>query len=220
MGKSLIIKGADFSANAVVADFVRLDWIGASTSATSHIDSGIFWGDKVCGLDDELQFAITLDASITQSDLYSMGARVNTNTYCNVWFAPTQTSFSFGNASVQYRGTLLGGGKHTVSLNKNGGYIDGTAYLFQQQPTPWSGSSSVYDNIPIYLDCSSKSSGNTYLNGAASLMKIHWVKYFRGATLLLDAIPVRRAVDNIVCLYDKVSGQYLERNDGSVIIGG
>lgn len=221
MGKTLIIKGADFSNYAVAADFTRLNWIGGSTSATSHIDSGIFWGNKVDSLEDELQFCATLDSTgLSTTNFYSMGTKVNSNTYCNVWFAPTQTTFYFANANVQAPVSLFDGSQHTILLNKDGAAIDSNTYAFSTPPSQYSGDSSVYDNIPIYLDSASKQNGNYYIDGPTTAMKIHWVKYYRGTTLILDAIPVRRNSDNVVCLYDKVSGNYLTRNDGSTITGG
>lgn len=221
MGKTLIIKGANFANHAVSTDFTRLNWIGGSTSQSSHIDSGIFWGNKVCSLEDEIQFGVTLSSTgLTTTNFYSMGTKVNSNTYLHAWFTPTQTQIYFANVSVQVPQVLFDGNQHTIIINKTGGMIDTTAYPFATAPSQYSGDSSVYDNIPIYLDCASKQNGNYAIDGPTTAMKIHWIKYYRGNTLLLDVIPVRRNSDNAVCLYDRVSGNYFTRNDGSTITGG
>lgn len=224
MGKALIIKGANFSVNGIPAEFTKLAWLGGSTANNSYINSGIYWGNKVSAFDEELQFHFKLDATGLQTNnFYSIGTKINDWSNCCAWLKADGTSAYFGNVSVGMTGVILfDGAWHTLSINKNGCIIDGVSYPFATAPTAYSGTnpapSAVYGNNPIYLDCSSMNSGTTknkYIDGPSSAMKIAWAKYYRAGTCILDAIPVKRNDDNKICFYDRVTGEYLVRNDGS-----
>ena len=96
---------------------------------------------------------------------------------------------------------------------------------------------------PIYLDCASclpRDGYNTYISfdraqkrlsapntvldneeffdtSCVKLKEIKiWENYSLESSLVVDAIPVIRKKDNIVCFYNKVNGEYLVRNDGSI----
>ena len=223
MGKALIIKGADFSANGIAADFTQLAWIGGATTSGGYINSGIFWGNKEYSLDDEMQFSVKLDATgLSTDNFYSIGAYINVNTRCLAWFKQSSVTFYFarnGNDTISPSVSLFDGQWHTISISKTKVKIDGTEYAWPAAPTQYpDAASSVYNNIPIYLDCASRSSGDGYnsvIDGPSSAMKIAWVKYYRSGTMILDCIPVKRKSDDKVGFYDRISGEYKFRNDGS-----
>ena len=224
MGKALIIKGADFSANGIPADFTHLEWISSTNTSGKYINSDIFWGNKTYSLDDELQFCIKLDANKltdSSSSCYSPGSYINVNTQCYAWFAQTSTKFYFAKGGyLAISGNLFDNNWHTISINKTKVTIDGTEYAWTDTPTKLSpADQGVYNNIPVYLDCTSRTSSNGYnigVNGGdEDAAKIAWVKYLRSGSLILDAIPVKRKSDNKICFYDKISGEYKVRNDGS-----
>lgn len=224
MGKALIIRGADFSINGITPEHTRLNYICGSTDGNSHIDTNIKWGNNTCSLDDELEFSITLDSTgLGSVGLYTVGANVNINTRCCAWILTSGlVSVYFANATQQYSVNLYDGNPHTIIINKNGANIDGQSYVFSTPPTRYSGDSEVYTNIPIYIDSASKKTvqeKNTTLP-IATAMKIHYVKYRRNGALMLDAVPVSRTVDNVVCYYDRVQGVYMTRNDGSTPVYG
>ena len=51
-------------------------------------------------------------------------------------------------------------------------------------------------------------------------MRVHSLKVWKNNVLTLDLVPVKRSSDSVVCLYDKVSGNYLTNaGTGSFIAG-
>lgn len=236
MGKSLIIKGADFSTNGIAPEYQKLAWIGASNESGKYIASGLYFGNKVGNLDEELEFSVTLDSSKLESSAsgaaYSMGSGKNTPTTIKAWFASTFTDFYYGSngtggtiAAVSKRISglnLWDNQPHIIKINKNGGSYDGTDFAFDVEPNLQGIQESDYNNTPIYLDCYSKPSGGSMAVASATedAEKIHWVKYRRNGVLILDAIPVRRNSDGKIGFYDLVNDEYHFRNNDSVPVYG
>ena len=231
MGKSLIIKGADFSQNGIVPDYIKLDWIGASNAQNKYIPSGIMFGAGIGELEDELEMCVSLDASKLNegtTSASSCGAQKNTNAIIKAWIQSSKVTLYFASASVNdSRSTvskdvsvnLWDGNRHTIIINKTGGSIDGTAYSFDNTPDLDGLSTDIVANAQIYLDSYSLTASNGYNSVVNSdtedALKIHCVKYRRNNTLILDAIPVMRTDDDKVGFYDKVTGTYKFRNDDS-----
>lgn len=231
MGKSLIIKGADFSVNGIAAEYQRLSWVGMPIVPGVYTDSGIIFANADPNNPyDELEFCITIDSSkITheeggwESGFRSMGSAYNTMTTCHVWFGYSFVAFIFDGKQSQkstysYR-TLSDGNQHTFKINRSGGTIDddSTTFIFDSPADLTQYSAAQLASGSVYLDSRRVSSGSeNYLHASSEdAVKIHWVKYRRNGEVILDAIPVKRNSDNKIGFYDKVSGQYMFRNDGS-----
>ena len=232
MGKSLIIKGADFSQNGIVPDYIKLDWIGASNASGKHIASDLYFGNKVGNLNEELEFCVSLYSSKLNEPetgtCYSMGSGVNTYTNIRVWFMRTATAFYFGgrpngsggitSVMKQISGVSLWDNQpHVIKINRNGGSYDGNAFTFDAEPTLEGVDSGSWNNVPIYLDCySTQGSGNNAIaSETEDAERIHWVKFRRDDSLILDEIPVMRTEDEKVGFYDKITCTYKFRNDDS-----
>lgn len=236
MGKALIIKGADFSRNGITEEYQRLAWIGASNTNKKHIASGLYFGNNVGNLNEELEFSVTLDRSKldnpTSGTCYSMGSGMNNPTNVKVWFQGGACAcyFSSDNSTGTNRsvfksvsGSLWDNQPHTIKLNKHGGTIDNNTFTFDFEPNLDGLSEGAITNAPIYLDCYSKyGSGNNDVVASQTedAEKIHWVKYRRDGELVLDAIPVKRNSDGKVGFYDRISGELLLRNDDSTPVYG
>lgn len=226
MGKALIIPGADFSANGIQPEYTRLAWIGAANSSANRINSGLFFGNKTGELDDEIEFSVSLDATKLNSgttSCYSPGCGVNSYTNIKAWFTQSQTTVFFsgyndGSAKevkIAFTGSLFDGSPHTIKINRYGGVVDGESKTFSNSPNLDGIAESVYNNIPVYLDC------NTAVDSdSQDAEKIHWVKYRRNGVLILDAIPVRRNSDGKIGFYDLVNDEYHFRNNDSVPVYG
>lgn len=232
MGKSLIIKGADFSQNGIVPEYIKLDWIGASNTSGKHIASDLYFGNKVGNLNEELEFCVTLDSSkldnTESGTCYSMGSGVNTYTNIRVWFRRGSTDFYYsgrpnGSGGVtavtkQISGLDLWDNQpHVIKINRYGGSYDGIAFTFDVEPSLDGINEGSWNNVPIYLDCySTQANGNNVIESETEdAEKIHWVKFRRDDSLILDAIPVMRTEDEKVGFYDKITGTYKFRNDDS-----
>ena len=230
MGKALIIKGADFSVNGISPEFIRLSWIGMSTSNGSYqatpqgqfISSGIF---------TTLDMRLVVVAEFVDENFAAIlpGCDYNTISTARARANATYTSAVFGRtssdvASVDAGGKKLwDGGTHTIDLSRVGLSVDGTLFEFSNAPT------SMSEGI-IYLDSASKSSSGHYntaarltidgadtpLTGAVKIKNVRiYSDYTDNSSLVMDAIPVKRLSDNVVCFYNKVAGTYHVRNNGS-----
>lgn len=213
MGKSLIIKGADFSQNGIVPDFIQLDWIEGSDTDGRGIVSNILNKDT---LSIEWEFTCWKDQSATpqQTSTHLPGNRTNILSNIDGWSKNNSLTVNWGNGAHNFT-SVYDNVKHTVFSSKEKMKLDNTEYVPETQPT-WSNGSRT-----IGLDCAFKNSSDGIVIGRLednplySKIKIHGEKIWDNATLVLDVIPVKRTVDNVVCFYDKVQDIYFERNDGS-----
>jgi len=68
----------------------------------------------------------------------------------------------------------------------------------------------------LYLGCLNNNGSVQYIQP----YKLYYCKIYEGETLVKDYIPVKD-INNIVCLYDKISGQYFyNQGTGNFIVGG
>jgi hypothetical protein len=218
MGKSLIIKGADFSQNGIVPDFIQLDWIEGSDTDGRGILSNIL--NKV-NLSYECIFTCWKDPSATpqQTSVYLPGNDMNTNSRLGGWSISGSLHVYWGTGDHSFS-AVYDNAKHIVFSSKAKMKLDNTEYVPETQPT--------FSNAGGYigLDCkASYANGNVYIgrlvpHSSSSKIKIHGIKIWDGETLVLDVIPVKRTADNVVCFYDKVQDRYFERNDGSTPVYG
>lgn len=211
MGKSLIIKGADFSKNGIVPDFIQLDWIAGTDTDDRYIASNI---SLVDGMKQEMEVtaAALVTPVIATHQSYTPTSANNTNSKFNAWIAGTFVDIAYGATSHRYSTPIIGDGKKhklywsktTVKFDEEESTIDGEITYAGTRPL---GLDSYYDGVTNkWKACTS----NT------TQIRIHMVKVWGpNDVLLMDAIPVKRTADNVVCFYDLVQDMYFERNDGS-----
>ena len=233
MGKSIIIKGADYSANGILPEFVRLSWIGLSDSNGSFEETpyGRFISSGV-NVTSEVKMIMTFQTDNTPHSVMLSGSRYSVGSTFQIWLQGERVVAYFGmydnttNSELIQR-NLWDGNIHTVELSKSGIVVDGDEYLWTN-PVP-----TASWNVPIYLDCSSQQPAqggyyNSYAHDEVEegvyvpcpeSVKIKNVKiytdYQSPASIVVDAIPVKRTADNVVCFYNTVNAGYLQRNDGS-----
>ena len=217
MGKSLIIKGADFSQNGIVPDFIQLDWIEGSDTQGRGIVSNILNKNT---LSVEWTFTCWKDSSATtrQVSTYLPGNAINVNSGITGWSKNGAITVNWGNGTHDFS-SVYDNAKHIVFSSKAKMKLDNTEYVPETQPT-WSSGSNY-----MGLDCRYTWGSGAVINRliefpSYSKIKIHGIKIWDGETLVLDVIPVKRTADNVVCFYDKVQDIYFERNDGSTPVYG
>ena len=172
------------------------------------------------------------------------GSRYNIYSIMQVCLKSSEVEVSFGSYDIfeenkeTINKDLWDGEEHTIDFCKDFIKIDNDTYNWTHTNI------NVGDwGAPIYLDCAScppEDGYNTYIsvdqakktitisdNGTpipkplldTDCIKLEeikiWENYSSEASLAVDAIPVIRKKDNIVCFYNKVNGAYLVRNDGS-----
>lgn len=239
MGKSLIIKGENFAANGIAPEFRRLSWIGVTTKdsrddeegSTTHgqyINSG-----AIMTINTKLIVEFTL--STTAYSIMLPGSRYSNPTCLHAWAQPSAFIVYMGYGTspdvdvMSISANLWDGKKHVVEISKGAVVLDGTTHSWSVTPN-----NTGQGPSPIYLDCASLAynpGSSQYANTAAyqtvegtrvplpGAAKIHNVKIYSDYTdetsLIVDAIPVKRLSDNVVCFYNAANGEYCERNNGS-----
>lgn len=232
MGKSLIIKGANFSINGIVSEYTRLAWLGCSTR--NSLDSGVTNGEYISSgvnMTEETRLVVEAIMDDSTHDVQLCGSRTSVPTQCQAWAKTNVVTFYFARKdastamSMDVSTNIWDGKKHVFDISKGGIVLDGVPYYWSSTPYVTEGQTS-----PLYLDCSSASSAGNYnsaavstsggtrtpLNGVVKYVNIKIYSDYQDLTsLVVDAIPVKRKSDNVVCFYNTVNGEYLVRNNGS-----
>ena len=244
MGKSMIIKGANFAPMRIESGFQKIDYIGLSdkngeeTGIGRYIYSGV---DNSSNTRMSVKFET---AEGGEDDIYNniviAGTQCDVRSVMRICLNSNNVTISFGS----YGGMLLQENKKEITENiwdGNEHTIDFCIDFYKIDNRSWNWNNNNNLNIgdwggPIYLDCASclpRDGYNTYISSDqaqkrisnydvfdASCVKLReikiWENYSLESSLVVDAIPVIRKKDNIVCFYNKVNGEYLVRNDGSI----
>lgn len=216
MGKSLIIKGADFSQNGIVPDFIKLDWIAGTDTDNRYIASNI---SLVDGMKQEMEVtaAALITPVIPTHQSRTPTSANNTNSQFNAWIAGTFVAIYYGSASHRFNTPIIGDGK------KHKLYWSKTTVKFDEEESTIDGKITYAGTIPLGLDSYYEGTTSTWMvcTSNNTQIRIHRVKVWNANdVLLMDAIPVKRTADNVVCFYDLVQDMYFERNDGSTPVYG
>lgn len=217
MGKKLVIKGADFSANGIVSEYLELAWIGSGALNTSALKvSGI---SSACKIVQKFNFYVPKIKNNPGSG-YVCGAL-----YTGTYFTAGQTSagayayFDGGSNYARNTSTNIGNGNDiTLEISPAGLKINNDAIVAPSSPvgsyTPnYIGLDGCVNNLGNYTSVSISEDNDD------PAMRLKSVKIYSDYTdessLVVDAIPVKRNSDGVVCLYNKVNGTYIERTDGT-----
>ena len=231
MGKAIIIKGADFSVNGIAPTFQRLSWIGVTTK--DNRDDGAEHGQYISsGINMTINTRLIIECTFDNvaHSVISPGCNYSTNTQLYFW---AQGGYLYAyappNLNMRTISSPWDGNRHVLEICKGWVKVDGETFSWATTP------SNTGQVSPIYLDCSSlpdnSSQSGQYANTSAynlvegvkeplaGVFKIHNVKIYSDYTdetsLVMDAIPVKRYSDNVVCFFNAVTGEYHERNNGS-----
>lgn len=216
MGKKLIVRGADFSENGISPDYQKLAWVGNGDTNTSYF--------RLTGLTSDCKIIITFD--FFKAKVYNTPSSVNIfgAVIANKYFTALQTTSDvygyFGTSSNTARvaNTNIGDGTTaTVELSKLGIKVNTKTIVAPTTPIE-----TKFD-IPYFgLDAAASATGAAVTRSASNAdpaMRIRSVKIYSDVSddtsLIVDAIPVKRKEDGVVCLYNKVDGTYIERVDGT-----
>ena len=122
--------------------------------------------------------------------------------------------------SARVANTNVGnGGNDTIELSKLGIKVNDKNIV-----APGTAVSSTYNLSKFGLDVAVDDNGlivpaSRSADNSDPAMRLRSIKIYSDLTdetsLIVDAIPVKRTGDGVVCLYNKVDGTYIERKDGS-----
>lgn len=211
MGKSLIIKGADFSQNGIVPNFIKLDWIAGTDTVDRYIASNI---SLVDGMKQEMEItaAALVTPVISTHQANTPTSANNAHSLFNAWITGAFVDINYGSASYRFNTSIIGDGK------KHKLYWSKTQVKFDEEESTIDGTLSYLGSSPLGLDSYYEGGKHKWLKCTSDTTqtRIHRVKVWdANDVLLMDAIPVKRIADNVVCFYDLVQDMYFERNDGS-----
>lgn len=215
MGKKIIIKGADFSANGIAPEFQKLKCI-ISASSTQTMRSPISM--PAIG-----RVVIDMAVSLTGSIYNLFGYLTNTTTHPEeqmylsaVYGASPYYSGGFGmlgyinkSGAQVTTDVIKDKARHTIDFSRYALKVDGTSIAISQSPSTQNSVPFGIFGVASYLGVNSDAIGRS--------VKLYGVKmysdYQNEDSLILDAIPVKRLSDNKICLYDKISGEYIYTKD-------
>ena len=111
----------------------------------------------------------------------------------------------FGNESIDNHSSLIN--NHIIRLDKNKLYIDNNLVNeFSQQ--------SFELNNNLYLFAQNRAGSaivyNQYIS--ESTFKMKYCKIWNNEVLIHDFIPVKKKVNNVICLFDKITNIYVENS--------
>ena len=97
MGKSIIIKGADYSANGILPEFVRLSWIGLSDSNGSFEKTpyGRFISSGV-NVNSEVKMIMTFQTDNVPHSVMLSGSRYSVGSSFQIWLQGERIAAVFG----------------------------------------------------------------------------------------------------------------------------
>jgi len=124
-------------------------------------------------------------------------------------------SSSWGGASSNTTAGILGVSQnvfYNYKMTKNGFYVDDVLKAAISSPADYVASSS------LYLGRSNNPQGAMYNNGVS---KWAWVKIYDDSnTLVFDGFPARRNSDNVLGMYDAVTGTFFTNSGTGTFIAG
>lgn len=201
MGKRLIIKGADFSANAVNLPHHVLDWI-ASSGTDQAFNTNVLATQKM-RIEVELSATQAIIQSTSTTEMGIVGSGIDTSSALGIKYIPNYTCYAVSseNTQIYVSGCKFADtDRHVLSIDQTEFLIDGV-----QKKALTEGTINATD-YPIYLMGINKSGARyTYFH-------IHSVKIFSDRddndSLIHHYVPVMKK-DGTICMYDKVTDTYL-----------
>lgn len=245
MGKSLIIKGADFSEIAIPKEYVVLDWIANGSNGRTHFDTGV---KPDLNKRFELGFSLSNDildmtdnsplvlygcansyGDFTVNNGLIMGIRKHSTPNINNTIQMLGSTNYFGGRLLQgANGKITDDGVHVLSVCPTEILLDGVQAM-SGQPTGGTLETPITNNIylcgvsgidPSFLKPLDGISGPGYY--LIKSVHTHSFKVFANKTDTapsMNFVPVLRIEDRKPYFYDTVNAEYVPAsNNGAGLI--
>lgn len=209
MGKSLIIKGADFSANAVaeiVLPYTPLSY--ASVAANTQYVSSPYKEDA------NTKIEIRCEVFTPSTAMWFFGRKKDTDGALGIQLRTTGTPSVFigSNSTGAFPDSPSADNKYTIVISHTDILINGQSVKGEKDV------SFVGKSPKTFSLMNSETGGSIeYQNENISRIKFFGFKQWDGDNLVLDAIPVE--YNGVKCLYNKVDETYIYADDGNSLIG-
>jgi hypothetical protein len=207
MGKNLIIKGADFSTNAIAKEYTPLAWISQASTAHYFVSNIM----RTQNMKIEAKFAIPSGWTAASGTGWDYMAGNPSSGDSNIYLALNSNLRGYAyeqgvscNTSSSY--TVTDNNFHTLAVSDSGVALDGTIRgTFSSSTTMGSAATS-----PLYF----MGLGSAFpTNLRYSEFKV-WSDKSDDSSLILHLVPVIKS-DNTVCMLDVLTGNYYYTSDGT-----
>ena len=180
--------------------YTKLEYL--QSTGTQYIDTGVKFGaDFACD--------IKFNMLSTSGDIDILSSAQNDN-YLLVSYLNGTPRIYLNSSSASRNITMPYNTIHTVNMNYNGSTL---TYIVDNTTTYTVSKSNATANSNLLLFARSSSYG-------FSKAILYYCKIWNGGTLVKDLIPVKRALDNTICLYDLVSNTFLENSGTGEFVEG
>lgn len=212
MGKKLIVRGADFSANGIAPEYTRLNWV-MSRNENQWFNLGFV---RTLKMQLEVTFAVTTDLlESTDANRYYYVCGVEFPDRTNILaiacnqnkrvYASYIASKANSTPSHLINDTLT----HTASIDGSKLVLDGVIV------------ESIVEDSPLHTFTESIYAMGANVYGdtvGANMVHFSRLKVYsdytdKENTLIHDFVPVIK-LDGTVCLLDRISGDFIYTNDG------
>ena len=197
------------NAGTWTGEYEQLEYLEAS--GTQYIDTGHVIASTTFSADMEISSGVNVSGTIghfggNQDALNGHAFNFKDGTY-GLWVAFAKNNTSTG-SKTKHGGPFSANAVQTLHYGFNG----------NQRTITVNGSSKTESfNGSIISANTYRLFSNGCVGGCNDIMltgRIHWYKIYENSVLIYDFIPVRRTSDNVLGMYDRVSGQ-LFTNDGT-----
>ena len=196
------------NAGTWTGEYEQLEYLEAS--GTQYIDTGHVIASTTFSADMEISSGVNVSTTIghfggNQDALNGHAFNFKDGTY-GLWVAFAKNNST--GTKTKHGGPFSANAVQTLHYGFNGN---------QRTITVNGDSKTESFNGSIISDNTYRLFSNGCVGGCNDIMltgRIHWYKVYEGGNLIFDFIPVRRTSDNVLGMYDRVSGQ-LFTNDGT-----
>lgn len=200
-GKMLVIKGADFSMNAldkIVPPHKELNFVSIATVGQNVISP---YKENA-----NTKFEITLESPTPSKSVYAFGTdNVGDSSRLAIQIRNDGDVGVFaGVSTLPVKTKFAANTRHTITVSHSDVLLDGVSFKGD------SDISYVGPEKDISIIGSNIAQNEENLN-----VKYYSIKQWDGENLIMDAIPV--LYDGKACLYNKVTEEYIYANDGETL---
>ena len=176
--------------------YTELEYI--ETTGTQYIDTGVLINTKTSRYETKIN---PTDASITNAVFGTRNLSNQATTQsANIFLIDGRWRLDWAAGTVDYSSAVQSDTDYTISITGGRAVINETVYSHQYETR-------TNVNYPFYIG-NINNAGSVYTAHPGFSGKTYYSKLYNNDVLVFDGIPARRNSDNVIGMYDTVSGQF------------
>lgn len=191
-----------------ISPYIKLEYI--ESTGTQYIDTGIIIDNNI-GYETKISIK-----KLNGGNANLFGGATNVGKDMCYFVIDREGNFKYRFGDTSYNTTIYTAGvdekleiifnrNNDLSINVNGNEQYVTLQEFSRTPLFYLGQLVIGNNKTVYYPTDNL---------------IYFFKIYQSEKLVRDFIPVKRKSDNVVCMYDKVSGEFFENSGTGEFIAG